>query len=82
MRKVAIITQQILKPLAHYDHLDIYFFLAYASASKEEFAMTRHWLKKYVACVDHDLQLLHAHPAFNQARQEDWFINLIHKKAH
>jgi len=81
-QRFAIITQQILKPLAHYDHLDIYFFLAYASASKEEFAMTRHWLKKYVACVDHDLQLLHAHPAFNQARQEDWFINLIHTKAH
>lgn len=25
-QRFAIITQQILKPLAHYDHLDIYFF--------------------------------------------------------
>jgi hypothetical protein len=81
-QRFALITQQILKPLAYNDHLDIYFFLAYASAAKQEPALTRHWLKKYVSCLDHDLELLQAHPAFAIARQEDWFKLLIQSKAH
>lgn len=81
-QRFALITQQILKPLAHHDHLDIYFFLAYASVVKQEYALTRHWLKKYVSCLDHDLELLQAHPAFDQIRQEAWFKTLLRNKAH
>ncbi|ENX32135.1 hypothetical protein F889_04035 [Acinetobacter colistiniresistens] len=81
-QRFALITQQILKPLAHHEHLDVYFFLAYASAAKQEQALTRHWLKKYTSCLDHDLELLQLHPAFIQLRQEDWFKTLIQNKAH
>ncbi|ENW08148.1 hypothetical protein [Acinetobacter beijerinckii] len=81
-QRFALITQQILKPLAYTEHLEIYFFLAYASAAKKEQALTRHWLTKYLSCLDHDLELLHAHPAFTQARQQDWFKILIKNKAH
>jgi len=81
-QRFALITQQILKPLAYTEHLDIYFFLAYASAAKQELALTRHWLTKYVSCLDHDLELLQLHPAFNAIRQDDWFKTLIQKKAH
>ncbi|CAM4334832.1 hypothetical protein F901_01572 [Acinetobacter dispersus] len=81
-QRFALITQQILKPLAYTEHLDIYFFLAYASAAKQELALTRHWLTKYASCLDHDLELLQLHPALNQARQEDWFAALIKNKAH
>ena len=34
-QRFALITQQILKPLAHHEHADIYFFLAYAAAAKQ-----------------------------------------------
>lgn len=81
-QRFALITQQILKPLAYTEHLEIYFFLAYASAAKQEQALTRHWLTKYLSCLDHDLELLHAHPAFTHARQQDWFKILIKNKAH
>ncbi|MFV5192585.1 hypothetical protein ACMXYY_10605 [Acinetobacter courvalinii] len=81
-QRFALITQQILKPLAHHEHLDIYFFLAYASAVKQEQALTRHWLKKYVSCLEHDLELLQLHPAFVEVRKEDWFSALLRNKAH
>ncbi len=81
-QRFALITQQILKPLAYTENLEIYFFLAYASAAKQEQALTRHWLTKYLSCLDHDLALLHAHPAFTQARQQDWFKLLVKNKAH
>lgn len=81
-QRFALITQQILKPLAHHHHLDIYFFLAYASAVKQELALTRHWLNKYVSCLEYDLELLQLHPAFNQLRKEEWFMSLIRNKAH
>ncbi|EXB24635.1 hypothetical protein J537_3357 [Acinetobacter baumannii 1437282] len=81
-QRFALITQQILKPLAHHEHLDIYFFLAYASAVKQEQALTRHWLKKYVSCLEHDLELLQLHPAFVEVRKEDWFSTLLRNKAH
>ena len=81
-QRFALITQQILKPLAYTESLEIYFFLAYASAAKQEQALTRHWLTKYLSCLDHDLALLHAHPAFTQARQQDWFKLLVKNKAH
>lgn len=81
-QRFALITQQILKPLAHHEHLDIYFFLAYASAVKQEQALTRHWLKKYVSCLEHDLELLQLHPAFSEVRKEEWFSTLLRNKAH
>lgn len=81
-QRFALITQQILKPLAYTEHLEIYFFLAYASAAKKEQALTQHWLKKYVSCLDHDLELLQVHPAFSLAREKEWFKTLIRNKAH
>lgn len=81
-QRFALITQQILKPLAHNHHVDIYFFLAYASTAKKENALTQHWLKKYVSCIDYDLALLQEHSAFKLIRQEDWFKALIRNKAH
>ena len=74
--RFALITQQILKPLAYTEEADIYFFLAYASAVKQEPALTQHWLKKYVKCFNHDADVIHQHPAFHEARQQDWFVAL------
>lgn len=81
-QRFALITQQILKPLAHHAHVDLYFFLAYASAVKQEHALTRYWLRKYLTCLDHDLELIYAHPAFAHARQEQWFKPLLKTKQH
>ena len=81
-QRFALITQQILKPLAHHEHADIYFFLAYAAAAKQQPAFTQHWLGKYLLCPAHDLELLHAHPAFTATRQSDVFKNLMQHKAH
>ena len=81
-QRFALITQQILKPLAYNEDVDIYFFLAYASAAKQELALTQHWLKKYFSCLNHDQELIHNHPAFSVARQQDWFKKLILPKAH
>ncbi|MFW2045410.1 hypothetical protein [Acinetobacter variabilis] len=78
----ALITQQILKPMTHYEHAEIYFFLAYASASKKEPAMTRHWLNKYSKMPVFDFDLLQQHPAFDEYRQLDWFIQLLRRRMH
>lgn len=78
----ALIAQQILKPLAHYAHGDIYFLLAYAAISKQELAFTRHWLKKYVQSNEFDLALLKQHHAFITIQKEDWFKTLIAKRLH
>ncbi|MBO3639240.1 MULTISPECIES: hypothetical protein [Acinetobacter] len=80
--KFALITQQILKPLAHLNHGDVYFFLAYASIVKKELAFTRHWLDKYIKSEQLDLELLQQHSAFNSVRSLDWFKALIHSKTH
>ena len=80
--KFALITQQILKPLAHLNHGDVYFFLAYASIVKNELAFTRHWLDKYIKSEQLDLELLQQHSAFNSVRSLDWFKALIHSKTH
>ena len=81
-QRFALITKQILKPLAYHQHLDIYFFLAYASAVQQEHALTRHWLNKYVSCLDYDLALLQQHPAFSEFHQHDWFKKLMKMKVH
>jgi len=78
----ALITQQILKPLTQHNSGDIYFMLAYASASKSDFALTRHWLSKFVKTTEFDLALLQEHSAFNVVRKEQWFTQLIQKKLH
>jgi hypothetical protein len=80
--RYALITQQILKPMASYEHADIYFLLAYASASKKEPAMTRHWLSKYSKTTAFDLDLLQQHPAFDEYRQDTWFTNLLKSRMH
>lgn len=78
--KFALITQQILKPLAHLNNGDIFFFLAYASASKKENALTRHWLIKYQKTTVFDPILLQQHSAFKTFHAEDWFKILIQQK--
>ncbi|SPL69697.1 hypothetical protein [Acinetobacter stercoris] len=80
--RFALITQQILKPLTPYENVDIYFFLAYASMSKNETALTRHWLNKYMKHPEHDLDLVRQHSAFNSVRKEEWFVKLIQDKLH
>lgn len=78
----ALITQQILKPLAHYAHGDVYFLLAYAAISKQELAFTRHWLQKYVQSNAFDLEFLQKHHAFITVQKEDWFKTLVAKRLH
>ena len=75
-RHFALITQQILKPLTPHNQGDIYFFLAYAAAVKQESSLTRHWLSKYRTTAEFDLELLQQHSAFDHLRQEVWFLSL------
>ena len=75
--RFAIITQQILKPLAQTEDGDIYFFLAYATASKGETSLTRHWLTKYAKTTAWDFKLLSEHHAFKDFHAEDWFQSLL-----
>jgi len=79
-QKFALITQQILKPLAHFQDGNIYFYLAYASAVKDETAMTRHWLIKYADTDCFDLHLLKQHHAFRLQQKERWFTDILNKK--
>ena len=81
-QRFALITQQILKPLAYTESLEIYFFLAYAAASKKEPSLTRHWLKKYSATQAFDLELLRQHPAFKAFHQDVWFSQMLQSKLH
>lgn len=80
--RFALITQQIMKPMIHYEHGEIYFFLAYAAASRNEPAMTRHWLTKYSKHQDFDIVLMQRHPAFNAYREQDWFSQLMKSRLH
>ncbi|MFC2997128.1 hypothetical protein ACFODO_18105 [Acinetobacter sichuanensis] len=80
--RYALITQQILKSMTQYENGDIYFMLAYASISKNDLALTRHWLKKYLKTAEFDLELLQEHPAFNAVRKTDWFTDIIQNKLH
>ncbi|WP_326519257.1 hypothetical protein [Acinetobacter sp. CAAS 2-6] len=80
--RFALITQQILKPLAHHEEGNIYFFLAYASAAQKEHALTRHWLKKYTKTAEFDPQLLQVHPAFDPLRTASWFQQMIAQTLH
>ena len=80
--RYALITQQILKPMTQMENADIYFMLAYASISKNDFALTRHWLNKYIKTAEFDLVLLRQHPAFKAIRKEVWFESLIQRKLH
>ncbi|WP_180084629.1 hypothetical protein [Acinetobacter sp. YH12145] len=81
-QRYALITQQIMKPMSKAEHGDIYFYLAYASAVKQEPALTRHWLYKYSKSQEFKLTTLLEHPAFNPYRQETWFLELRQSKLH
>ena len=81
-QRYALITQQILKPLSHNEDGDIYFFLAYAAAAKNESALTRYWLSKYSKSTAFDLDLLHDHPIFKPFRSEVWFKAFFQHKLH
>lgn len=78
----ALITQQILKPITHHEHGDIYFMLAYACASKNEPALMRHWLGKYTKTTEFDLELLQQHHAFGNYRELEWFGKILKSKMH
>ena len=78
--KFALITQQILKPLAHLNDGNIFLFLAYSCACKQENALTRHWLVKYEKTVTFDPILLQQHSAFKPFHAEYWFKTLIQHK--
>ena len=80
--RYAIITQQIMKPMAKLEHGDIYFFLAYAAAMKNEPSMTRHWLTKYSKTSLYDFEILTQHPAFKPFKNEQWFNQLLQSKLH
>lgn len=81
-KRYAIITKQIMKPMVNYGHGDILLFLAYAHASNDEPSMTRHWLSKYAATTEFDLELLQKHPAFEKYHDLDWFKVFIKNKMH
>ena len=49
------------KPIWHIQNIKIYFFLAYASAAKQELTL-RHCANENVSCLEHDLELLQLHP--------------------
>lgn len=76
--KFATITQQILKPLAHLKQANVYVMLAYACKCKNELALTRHWLNKYLSCTNKDLNILLQHPAFQSLKDENWFKKVLH----
>ncbi len=78
----ALITQQILRPLMVHAHGDIYFYLAYAAISKNEKALMRHWLSKYVKSSQFDHELMSQHAAFAPVRDEDWFQALLQSRLH
>lgn len=80
--RYALITQQILKPMTQYEHADIYFFLAYAAASKKEPALTRHWLNKYVKTNGFDVELIQKHSAFTEFQTLGWFQQLTRGHLH
>ena len=81
-QRFALITQQILKPLTQHEHGDIYFFLAYSSACKNEAALTRHWLSKYSKTSEFDLGLVQNHSSFSALQNEAWFKDFIQSKLH
>lgn len=78
--KFATICQQILKPLAHHQQADCWFYLAYASAVKQEQALCKHWLHKYASSPDFDAQLLKQHHAFVALHPQPWFAALLRGK--
>lgn len=80
--RFATIAQQILKPITSDVYGDIYFFLAYASASKEEKSLSRHWLTKYSKTSAFNLELVKTHFAFHKFASELWFNQLIQTKLH
>lgn len=80
--KFALITQQIIKPLSQHHDGDIYLMLAYSSAVKKEYAMTRHWLKKYATTPEFDIDIMYRHSAFSDIRNADWFQEIIKNKTH
>ena len=78
----ALITEQLLKPLAHHDDSEVYFYLAYAAVVREKLAMTRHWLSKYVVSPNFDMALLQQHSAFDALKPLNWFTQMLQQKLH
>lgn len=79
-KHLALIAQQILKPLASHNRGDILLSLAHSCAEKNELALTRHWLTKYSKTPDFDLDTLKEHSAFDSIQEELWFSKLVQSK--
>ena len=54
-----------------------FFFLVYAAVSKNERAMPRHWIGKYLKNPAHDPALLQSHSAFHSVRGAEWFPKVL-----
>lgn len=52
--KFLIITQQIIKPLTSSNRSEVFLLLAHVCSYKKEFALTKHWLKKYIGSEHYD----------------------------
>lgn len=79
-QRFALITQQILKPLSFHEHAEIYLLLAQANFHKNEPALVRHWLSKYVKHADFDLSALQRHVSYAEIKQQDWLQVLLKSK--
>jgi len=44
--------------------------------------MTRHWLNKYSKTAHFDHELVGQHPAFDEYRQLEWFIQILRSRMH
>ncbi|MFB2538639.1 MULTISPECIES: hypothetical protein [unclassified Acinetobacter] len=78
--RFAVIIQQILKPLAHHEHADIYYHLACVSAIQNKPAMLQHWLKKYLKHENSELARIHDNRVFVDFKELDWWQNLLKTK--
>lgn len=76
----ATIIQQVLKPLSHHPRAELYFLLAYASAIKNEPALTQYWLKKYFQHPLSDLNDIITNPIFTQYQDQTWWTTLTRHK--
>ncbi len=80
-KRFALITQQILKPLSHHEHADIYFsWLMLRQHKKNRPSLGIGLLN--VSTTQCDLELVHEHPVFHPVRHESWYKDLLKLKTH
>lgn len=79
---LALIAEQLLRPIAHHDDAEVYLYLALTALYRQQLAMTRHWLQKYLCHDNYDPAPLLALSAFNAVRHFTWFQQLQRARAH